>query len=263
MQFNRLASNVSWIILLVLAIPSFLVLASWNSLPGDFMYPVKRGMEDLLLAAVSSSQDLTAKLSVQYSERRFVEATSLIAEKHSVVGLSYFEQQVQATQEKIQNTTDPKTQQNLKNQLVSNLQTYNQQLEETKTQVTTTNANNNVVTQTPPVNNPVTNIPVTSTPVVVVVTATPTIHIEKETAKSITTATEAQKITTVPTETAASSPVQPSSNAQIVAAIDQTQEHITKTIKELENNNQENSHQDNKQQNDNGQQKEGQKNKKD
>ena len=261
MQPTKVFSFITWFVLFFLAVPSFLVLASWNSLPGDALYGVKRGLEEVLLTLVSPSKDLSATVSVKYSERRFSEANSLLTEKHSIVGLAYFEQQVQETQNQILAAPNVQTQNQLTTQMVNNLVSYQAQLETTKTQITSSNANNIIVTQAPTVNNLISNMTTTTiTPTVVVVTSTPVPKREPEVTKSVVTETP---VTLVPIATTSNS-VQPATNAQIVAAIDQTQEHITQTIKELENKDQKDNNQNNqdsKQKDNTDQQKKRQKNK--
>lgn len=61
------------------------------------MYPVKLAFEDVLLLFVSPSYRVKSAFSVKYTERRFSEAKRLLADRHSVVGLSYLEKQVRET----------------------------------------------------------------------------------------------------------------------------------------------------------------------
>lgn len=72
---------------IVFAIPSFLILISWNSLPGDFLYPLKTSLEDVALA-ITIKTPLASMFSINFTQRRFSEANRLLAKKGSSVGYS-------------------------------------------------------------------------------------------------------------------------------------------------------------------------------
>lgn len=67
------------------AIPSILIMISWNAIPGDTLYPVKTGLEGIALG-VTINTPLAPKLTVKYTERRFTEANQLLSAKGSTVG---------------------------------------------------------------------------------------------------------------------------------------------------------------------------------
>lgn len=95
-----------WAFLLLFTIPSVLIVASWSSLPGEPMFGVKLGLEQSLAFVVAPSYSASTQLAFQYTERRFIDARTLLSEKHSVTGLVYLTRQVEQTQKTIEKTPD-------------------------------------------------------------------------------------------------------------------------------------------------------------
>lgn len=93
---------------LVLAAPTALILASWNTLPGDSLYPFKKGLEAITLAATSATP-LAPKFSVQFTERRFSEANKLLTTQGSTVGFALLAEEARATKEIIVEKSDSQT----------------------------------------------------------------------------------------------------------------------------------------------------------
>lgn len=235
MPASKFFSYLTWFILIVLSIPSTLIVLSWNALPGDPLYSIKRELEGVVLAVVSPSYELSVKLNVKYSDRRFSEAKALLSEKHSIVGLTYFEQQLQTTQNQILQTQDTAAKEQLKTQMVTTLLTYQTQLETTKTQLAQrepTTPTTTIVATT------VTPYQVTAMPTYATSTLSPT-PIFRQTPPQEQMAQQLSSTQTVsPTmpvgEPAYQGAVQPVSTAQMVTAITQTQTQIDQAIKELE-----------------------------
>ncbi len=67
------------------AVPSFLIIISWNAIPGDHLYGIKTGLEKVALG-VTIKTPLASILSVKYTERRFSEANTLLTKKGSTLG---------------------------------------------------------------------------------------------------------------------------------------------------------------------------------
>lgn len=112
---------------LFLLIPMGLILASWNALPGDSIYPIKTGLEKVALKLAGETL-LERRLEVKYTERRFTEAEKLLIQQHSTRGFAQLLSQVQIAKEKTVKAQDVKT----KQKLVANLTEFNQKLEERK-----------------------------------------------------------------------------------------------------------------------------------
>lgn len=70
---------------LFFSIPTILILASWNAIPGDTLYSVKSSLEDVALALTANTRIATA-FSVNFTDRRFNEAAILLDKKGSTVG---------------------------------------------------------------------------------------------------------------------------------------------------------------------------------
>ncbi len=121
-------NTITWGFLLLFFIPSAMIVASWNSLPGDRLYGTKLALERVLLAVVSPSYAAQGSLQVKYTERRFAESRRLLADKHSIVGLSYLASQVETTKQAVLNAPDAATRKDL-------AQTYLQTLYKVKTQL--------------------------------------------------------------------------------------------------------------------------------
>lgn len=122
----------SWIFVAAFATPTLLIMSSWGSLPGDFMYPVKIGLEQSLLFASKPSYSAEASLNVKYTERRFNEAKILLANDQSGKGLGYLSQQVVATQTVIQHAPSPVVKRQLASQYISQLKQVSSELETQK-----------------------------------------------------------------------------------------------------------------------------------
>lgn len=124
---KRVLSIIATVIALLLTIPTGLILASWNALPGDRMYPIKTGLEKVAVKIVGGSP-LERKLEVKYTERRFSEADTLLTKKQSTIGFAYLTDQAKTAKDKIIQAQDSQT----KVELVENLSQFNQTLEERK-----------------------------------------------------------------------------------------------------------------------------------
>ena len=82
--------NYSFFLLVaVLTIPTFLILITWNSLPDDQLYPIKRGLERVALAFAGADFQTKSTLNSKLVARRFDEADTLL-DRSSTVGLREF-----------------------------------------------------------------------------------------------------------------------------------------------------------------------------
>lgn len=95
-------------VVLILALPTALILASWDTLPGGFMYPVKTALEGATLIALSPTP-FAPKFSVKFAERRFSEANKLLATQSSTVGYELLVQQAEKSKEIIIEKQDAQT----------------------------------------------------------------------------------------------------------------------------------------------------------
>ncbi len=129
---QKLVDNALWIISLFFIIPTILIMASWNSYPGEPMYGVKLALEKTLLFFVKPSYAAEASLNVVYTERRFAEAKTLLANDQSAKGLSYLSQQITSTTAVIDRAPNQETQKKIATEYVAKLKEVNSTLEEQK-----------------------------------------------------------------------------------------------------------------------------------
>lgn len=246
---RKILDKLIWIGLFVFFVPTTLVIASWNSLPGDFMFPIKLGLERSLLVIVSPSYEVSGQLQIKYTERRFSDAQRLLAINNSVSGLPYLDQQVEAAKVSIEKAPNVESRQVLANQYIATLTQVSDDLEQqklaiTKTAVTSGNPGN----AGQPAVQPSELIPVataTNKPTIIVVapTATPTQAFEpsqnhQNVQTSTPTPTPGPTLATVVT----TSTVTPPQNLVIAMQITETQHKISETIDDLKKQNKSDSH---------------------
>lgn len=235
--FDRLL----WIGLFIFFVPTTLVMASWGSLPGDFMFPVKLALENILAAAVSPSYQVSGELQVKYTERRFSEASRLLAEKNSVVGLPYLTKQVEQTKIAIEKGSRSDEKQTLRAQYIVTLTQVSNQLEYQKQTLTATGpqgqAINPVVNQAPAAAPAVMPVNVVVSPVVVITPTPPARpNIDRQTVVTPmpTSAPTPNPKPTLLTVVSTNNGTVPPQNIIVAMQITQTQHKIKETIDELE-----------------------------
>lgn len=164
---KRILDALFTAIALTLALPTLLILISWNAIPGDRLYALKTGLEDVVIV-VFSGTPLVPEVSMQFTDRRFNEATALLSKKGSTVGYELLVAEAQQTQgfmkEKNDNTGSVK--------FVQNIETYKKEIQKEKVRVQAQIDSGEITTVTQPNTTPtVINI---STPVPVA-TITPSV----------------------------------------------------------------------------------------
>lgn len=73
-----LLSKALIVLMIVLLLPTGLVFASQNAVPGDMTYPVKRGLENVIVTAASLHPSTRAFFKTDMAGRRYKEAVALI-----------------------------------------------------------------------------------------------------------------------------------------------------------------------------------------
>ena len=111
----------------IFAIPSFLILVSWNALPGETLYGVKTGLEDIALA-VTIRTPIASAFSLNFTERRFDEANRLLSKKGSTVGYTLLVAEARETQTIIVDQQDSQKAQ----ELITKIEEYQARIEEKK-----------------------------------------------------------------------------------------------------------------------------------
>ena len=112
---------------MVFAIPSFLILISWNALPGDGLYGIKTGLEDVALA-ITIRTPIASAFSISFTGRRFDEANRLLSKKGSTVGYTLLVAEARETQTIIVDQRDTQKAQ----ELIANIEEYQARIEEKK-----------------------------------------------------------------------------------------------------------------------------------
>ena len=254
---QKLVDNALWILSLLFIIPTIFIMASWNSYPGEPMYGVKLALEKTLLFFVKPSYAAEASLNVVYTERRFSEAKTLLANDQSAKGLSYLSQQITSTTAVIDRAPNQETKKKIATEYVAKLKEVNSTLEEQKQIViskTPSSFASPVPTKVIPTTKPMTGVIAatpTTKPAAIVIAATPTtkpvtgVIAVTPTTKPVTTAIAATPTTKPVTGVIAIKPtvipmndsfnLNSQGSLQLKSAqITQTQQIIQQNIDELE-----------------------------
>lgn len=91
----------SWIILFALLPFSVLAFLSQNTVPGDLFYPVKRGLENVVLVASSVHPATKVAFRTDLTGRRFKEAEQLLVLQGQTTALTEFVSDVQIVEEEL------------------------------------------------------------------------------------------------------------------------------------------------------------------
>lgn len=125
--------NISFtIIVLFLALPTTAILASWNSLPGSTLYPVKRGLEKTALFLLPNSL-LEMDFRLKLLDRRFNEAIPTLFDNHSDQNLKAIVEEARMMELAFEDLA-PKTQVQAQIKVVSKLKQTSQKLEQAQQQ---------------------------------------------------------------------------------------------------------------------------------
>jgi len=125
---KKIVDSFSWVFLTLFTLPTVLIIASWNSLPGDLLHGLKLALEDTVIT-VAPTYSAKNRLYVKYTQRRFNEANKLLNEKESTQGLPYFTAQMQETKESIINAPDDRTRRELAYNYIDTLSQFQAELE--------------------------------------------------------------------------------------------------------------------------------------
>ncbi len=125
----RFLQSYSLWISVLLAFPTFVMLATWNLLPGQLFYNVKLGVEEVPRLALGQSK-AAADYEVAIADRRFSEATTLV-KSDNTLGLSQLQTSLKTAEQKVIQTQNEQA----REQLLTNLIAYNQKLETQKQMV--------------------------------------------------------------------------------------------------------------------------------
>ena len=117
-------------LILLLALPASAIMASWNSLPGDTLYPIKRSLEKASLSLLPSSF-LEMKLRYTFLNQRTNEALATIQSANNTRSLDDIVTEAQAAKLALVNL-ESNTQTEATEQLIEKLAETNRELETVK-----------------------------------------------------------------------------------------------------------------------------------
>lgn len=179
----KLLSLLILVAMFVLLIPTGLVLASQNAVPGDTAYPIKRKMEDVIVNIASLHPTTKAYFRVDLTNRRLDESIKLVGRQDSVLAdktLYEYAAQTNEAVKEIMQIQDQKTRREVAKKMLAELDAQKKKLdqlkvEQSKTGLSPTNA-------TPSPSGPTPTPVLVQVPqrqgtqvVIIVVTATPTL----------------------------------------------------------------------------------------
>ena len=136
MTLRQIVNLITITLTLLLLAPTVLILASWNSLPGDSLYLAKRTLEKVALAVLSPSYQTQTSLQTKLITRRLDEATATIDQKSSSAGLEQLKAQLALAQTQVTQAPNQEAKATATQKLVTTLTQTQAQLE-TKKQVIT------------------------------------------------------------------------------------------------------------------------------
>lgn len=124
-----------WVSLYLLFPVTMVGLFSQNAIPGEFLYPVKLGMENVGAFVFSLTPQAKASYDSTLTERRFEEAQKLITYESNTSGLDTLVAQATKTQESVSNIQDQKQKVELQTKLINDIDKYQEKLTQTQQKV--------------------------------------------------------------------------------------------------------------------------------
>lgn len=125
----------SWILLFFFAPFTVLILLSQNSIPGDFFYPVKRGLENIILVTASVSPTTKVAFRTDFTQRRFTEAQQLLVLRADTTGFSDLVTEVSSTQQELSTVSNSQDKIQNADKIIAKIEEYQVQLSQTQNQV--------------------------------------------------------------------------------------------------------------------------------
>ena len=136
MTLRQIANLITLTLAFLLLAPAGLILSSWNSLPGDSLYPTKRTLETIALVVLSPSYQAQTSLSTKLISRRLQEADATIDKKSSSGGLDQLKAQLALAQTQVNQAPTQEAKQQATKTLVTILVKTKSQLETKKQTIT-------------------------------------------------------------------------------------------------------------------------------
>ncbi|MEX2012783.1 MAG: DUF5667 domain-containing protein [Candidatus Levyibacteriota bacterium] len=231
----------SWVALFILTPAFFIAMFSQNALPGDFLYPVKRGIENTLIAAASVNPATKAVLLADISDRRFTEADTLLLSQANIEPLNDLIAQVESSEVAIDNVSDPKKQEELTAKVIAQIEDYQAKLTSTAAKI---ESSPSPFAQTPTQTQAQTAVQISPSPTQAITTAPVVTSTLTPTQTQITSAPQQGTTTAAPTPTQqvslvtasppAATPLIGEQKKQVEEAVEVTKLKLEKVKKDLE-----------------------------
>lgn len=125
----------TWIILFALLPVSTLAFLSQNAVPGDLFYPVKRGLENVVLVASSVHPATKVAFRTDLTEQRFKEAENLLVIQGQTTALTDFVAEFQIIEEELAQISSLEDKQELSDKLIAKIDGYETKLAAVQTQI--------------------------------------------------------------------------------------------------------------------------------
>ena len=113
-------------------IPSLLIMVSWGAIPGDRLYSLKTGIEDVSLSVMGKTK-LASSFSVKYTDRRYSEAILLLDKKGSTAGYTLLVAEAKESKKLLVETNNTENAQ----ELVAKIKKYQEEIEQKKISIQT------------------------------------------------------------------------------------------------------------------------------
>lgn len=132
-MLSRFISKIFWILITALAVPTTLILVSWDAVPGDSTYAIKTNMEQAVLAMALSASS-KSNLQIKYTERRFDEVEKVLSQNSNYVdeSLTNFNQQLVASKNSLNQIENFDDQEIQTQKLIDTLQVVSQKIQQQK-----------------------------------------------------------------------------------------------------------------------------------
>ena len=128
-MFLKILYNITLSTLaLVMAMPTAAILVTWNTVPGEQLYPLKRGLENAVLFVVSPSYRARSNLQINLIDRRLYEVKRTLKQKSSAALPELTHQAIEASTE-IQDTNRTDIQEKTSDMLSEKILNAQQELE--------------------------------------------------------------------------------------------------------------------------------------
>lgn len=127
-RINPLLNRALWIAFIALSPITLIGLIAQNSIPGEFMYPIKLGFENAGLFIFAYTPESYADYNTTLTERRFDEAEKLLVQNSNTTGLTELVKQTEKSADSAVKVEDIQKKQEIKEKLIKDITEYQERL---------------------------------------------------------------------------------------------------------------------------------------